>query len=116
VGPRAPSLATDRVAFGLAGCFPRNAVIGDGWPRGLRGRMGKHDEPLFIERFLECLVFGPNNHFDDIVDGTARSFHDTANISEHELALALDIRWYFPRFRIHPEYSAAHHERTNNAS
>src|SRR5437899_561369 len=78
--------------------------------------IGEHGEPFFVDRFFENLVLGPNNHLDNVVDGAVCSVHNTANIPEHEPALALDIGRYFPRFGIYPEYSAGHHERTDGGS
>src|SRR2546422_1502083 len=79
-------------------------------------RIRKHRKPLFVDHFFKHFVLGPNNHLDNVVDRAAGSVHHTANISEHEPAWALDIGRYFPRFRIHPEYPAGHHERTDNRS
>src|SRR5262249_47584237 len=75
-----------------------------------------HREPFFIDRFLEGFVFSPHNHFNDVVHRATGRLHYPAHVGEHQFALALDVRWRFPRSRFHAENSAAHHERTNEAT
>src|SRR5947207_192916 len=78
--------------------------------------IGEHHEPFFVDCLFERFVLGPYDDFNDVVHRASRCFHDTADICEHQLALALDIRRSFSRFRFHAENSTAHHEWTDDAS
>src|SRR5262245_40708203 len=102
--------------FALHESIPGESLIQHRVAGRSRMLVGKHFQPLLVHGLFERFVFCPHDDLDDVFYRTAGGIHHSPDVFEHEFALSVNIGWSPSRVRFHTEYSARHHEWTNDAA